>query len=140
VPIITVHRHVERIVPRLPEDPREPSMTTVAPVPTRLASCGGECGAALHREHHDRLLTVDTDPDVLLGLMELAVTWHELDYSAEPVVGPRQWLTFADRHQWMFPDRAAWAFALAVDIVGRRVVGAPPSELDRRVVLDLVRG
>ena len=114
-------------------------MTSVAPVPTRLASCGGECGAAAHREHHDRLLAVDTDPDVLLELIELAVTWRELDYSDEPVVDPRQWLTFADRHQWVLPHRAAWAFGLAVDIVGRRAVGAPPSGRDRRTVLDLVR-
>lgn len=113
-------------------------MTTVAPVPSRLTSCGGECGAVEYRAHHDRLLAVDTDPDALLGLIELAVTWHELDYSTEPVVGPRAWLTFADRHDWTSPDRAAWAFALAVDIVGRRAVGAPPVGIGG-VVLDLVR-
>lgn len=114
-------------------------MTTVAPVPVRPASCGGGCVVAEHREHHDRLLAVDTDPDALLGLIELAVTWHELDYSAEPVVGPWDWMTFADRHEWVFPDRAAWAFALAVDIVGRRAAGAPPAGIGG-VVLDLVRG
>lgn len=113
-------------------------MTTVAPVLTRLSSCGGDCGAMEHRAHHDRLLAVDTDPDALLALVELAVTWHELDYSTEPVVGPREWLTFADRHDWTFPDRAAWAFALAVDIVGRGAVGAPPAGMGG-VVLDLVR-
>lgn len=119
-------------------------MTTVAPVPTRLSCRGGACGASTYREHHDRLLTVDTDPDALLGLIELAVTWHELDYSTEPVVGPRQWPTFVDRHHWMLPERAAWAFELAVDIVGRRAVGAPPAESrgDGRggIVVDLVRG
>ena len=120
-------------------------MTTVAPVSTRLSCCRGDCGALMTREHHDRLLTVDTDHDALLGLIELAVTWHELDYSTEPVVGPRDWLTFADRHDWVCPDRAVWAFALAVDIVGRRAVGTPPVEPPfadgiGQVVLNLVRG
>lgn len=114
-------------------------MTTVAPVPTRFETCGGGCVATPYRDHHDQLLTVDTDPDTLLALIELAVTWHELDYSVEPVVGPHEWLTFAARHRWVLPERAEWAFALAVDIVGRRVVGPPPLELGA-VVLGLVRG
>lgn len=106
-------------------------MTTVAPAPTRLAACIGECGASRYREHHDRLLRVDTDPDAMLDLMELAVTWHELDYSAEPVVGPREWSTFALRHRWTDPVRAATLFGLALDIVGRRTVEARPFELVR---------
>ncbi len=91
--------------------------------PVRLSSCRGGCSAAAHRGHHDRLLSVDTDPDVLLELMELAVTWHELDYTGESVVGPAEWHTFAERHHWVFPERAGWAFALAVDVVGRRAAG-----------------
>jgi hypothetical protein len=115
-------------------------MTTVAHAPLRLITCRGECGAVTHRAHHDRLLTIDTDPDALLELIELAVTWHELEYSDEPVIGPADWLTFAERHRWAVPERAAWAFALAVDIVGRRAAGAPPEALGRTTVLDLVRG
>ena len=45
--------------------------------------------------HHDRLLTVDTDAEELLALLEMAVTWYELDYSDSPVVGPASWMTFA---------------------------------------------
>jgi RimJ/RimL family protein N-acetyltransferase len=110
-------------------------MTTVVPDPPRVATCA--C-TARHRDHHDRLLAVDRDPDALLELFELAVTWHELDYSAEPVLGPREWMTFADDHRWLYPDRAAWAFALAVDVVGRRAVGPPPVGRDA-TVLDLIR-
>ncbi|GAA1840292.1 hypothetical protein GCM10009836_19510 [Pseudonocardia ailaonensis] len=113
-------------------------MTTVVPEPPRVAACRGECGAVLHRDHHDRLLAVDTDPDALLELFELAVTWTELDYSDEPVLGPREWMTFAENHRWLFPERAAWAFALAVDVVGRRRVGPPPAGREA-TVLDLVR-
>ncbi|MCE3552694.1 hypothetical protein LWC33_14655 [Pseudonocardia sp. RS11V-5] len=111
-------------------------MTTAVPAPPlRRAHCRGECTAAVLRDSHDRLLEVDTDPDALLELIETAVTWHELDYSGCAVVGPQEWLTFADRHRWVHPERAAWAFALAVDIVGRgsvrpdgphlRAVGTP---------------
>jgi hypothetical protein len=113
-------------------------MTTVAPV--RLVTCRGECGTTLYREHHDQLLSIDTDPDALLALIELAVTWHELDYSAEPVVGPGDWSTFAERHRWAYPERAAWAFGLAVDIVGRRAAGESPATLGYAAVLDFVRG
>lgn len=95
--------------------------------------------AARHAAHHDRLRSVDIDPDELLALFELAVTWHELDYSESSVIGPAGWLTFADSHEWIHPERAAWAFSLAVDIVGRRVAGPPP-EPDLATVLNLVRG
>jgi hypothetical protein len=91
-----------------------------------------------HAAHHDRLLTVDTDPEVLLELLEIAVTWHELDYSEAPLVGPEHWLSFADEHVWTLPERAQRAFSLAVDIVGRRVVGPPP-EASLADVIELVR-
>ena len=102
--------------------------------------CCRDCPAATrHAAHHDRLLTVDVDVDELLALLELAVTWHELDYSESDVVGPSAWLTFAQTHEWADPERAERAFSLAVDIVGRRVAGPPP-ELALATVIDLVRG
>jgi hypothetical protein len=94
-------------------------MTAAVHVPLRLVTCRGICPAGPTRAHHDRLLTIDTDEDALLELMDLAVTWHELDYSERPVVGPQEWETFAERHTWARPDRAEWAFMLAADIVRR---------------------
>ena len=57
-------------------------MTAAVHVPLRLVTCRGICPTGPTRAHHDRLLTIDTDEDALLELMDLAVTWHELDYSA----------------------------------------------------------
>jgi hypothetical protein len=88
--------------------------------------------------HHDRLLQVDVDVDALLELLEMAVTWHELDYSHCAVIGPMAWSTFAEDHGWTRPERAEQAFALALDIVGRRVAG-PPRAVQLAPVIDLVR-
>lgn len=102
--------------------------------------CCHECPAATeYAVHHDRLLTVDVDPDELLALLEMAVTWHELDYGELPVLGPAAWLTFAETHRWTYPERAERAFSLAVDIVGRRSA-SPSPEPELATVIDLVRG
>lgn len=105
----------------------------------RLPRCDDACTAAvMHPEHHDRLLRVDVDQEVQLELFELAVTWHELDYSDSPVLGPSDWLRFAAAHRWTSPSRAERVFSLAVDIAGRRAAGpAPDGELAR--VIELVR-
>lgn len=101
---------------------------TTARVSTRPLCCRGGCpSAAGQPEHHDRLLTVDTDLEAALELLEMAVTWHELDWSARPVVGPEHWLAFAAGHVWRDPDRAERVFSLAADIVGRHVAGPPPA-------------
>jgi hypothetical protein len=71
------------------------------------------------RRHHDQLLTVEFDVDGLLELVELAVTWGELDYSGAGVVPPEQWLEFAACHEWRDPDRAARIFSVATDIALR---------------------
>ncbi|HEX4253029.1 MAG TPA: hypothetical protein VH008_34525 [Pseudonocardia sp.] len=96
--------------------------------------------AARFPEHHDRLLAVDTDPDAVLELLEIAVTWHELDYSDSEVAGPGDWLTFAGEHSWSDPERAERVLSLAVDIVGRGSV--PPVAGDSGAlaeVIELVR-
>ncbi len=80
------------------------------------------------RRHHDRLLTVESDVDELLELVELAVTWGELDYSGVGIVPPGQWLEFAACHEWRDPDRAARIFSVATDIAlraGRRETAYP---------------
>ncbi|MGQ0572770.1 MAG: hypothetical protein ACT4RN_01055 [Pseudonocardia sp.] len=104
---------------------------TAAHVPTGHCT---QCGVP-DREHHDRLLTVDVDPDELLALLELAVTWHELDYGSARVVGPAAWGEFAAQHSWHVPERAERAFSLALDIVGRSRTAAPARFVE---VLELV--
>jgi hypothetical protein len=103
-------------------------------------TCRHDCpAAATHAAHHDRLLLVDVDVDELLALIEMAVTWHELDYSDQDVIGPVAWQTFAETHAWSDPERAERAFSLALDIVGRTLV-EPPSRMSAARVIELVRG
>lgn len=113
-------------------------MTTAYARP-RLVTCGRECAAATRfPDHHDRLLAVDTDMDVLLELFDIAVTWHELDYSESGLVGPDSWLDFAETHAWRFPDRAYRALALASDVARRHVAG-PVTGVPLAEVIELVR-
>lgn len=102
------------------------------------ALCCHDCpAAATHAAHHDRLLLVDMDADELLALLEMAVTWHELDYSDADVVGPAGWQTFAELHSWTHPDRAQRAFSLALDIVGH-TIQEPAAEPEPARVIQLV--
>lgn len=96
----------------------------VVPMPVEPddARCG--CPPSKRRcAHHDRLLAVESDPDAVLDLLELAVTWTELDYTGEDVLSPESWLDFADEHHWRRPDRVTRLFALASDVALR---GARP--------------
>lgn len=89
--------------------------------PTHI-TCRGRCHSdTARRAHHDELLRVETDHDAMLDLLELAVTWSELQYPPD-VIPPEQWLDFALRHQWRNPQRMLRVFSLAIDIArtGRR--------------------
>ncbi|MBN9097308.1 MAG: hypothetical protein J0I49_04225 [Pseudonocardia sp.] len=86
---------------------------------TRIACHAGCRTDAARRTHHDRLLAVETDPDAVLELFDLAVTWHELEYDDEVLVAPARWPEFAERHRWRAPDRVERLFGLAVDIALR---------------------
>jgi hypothetical protein len=66
--------------------------------------------------HHDALLRVEHDLGALLSLLELAVTWHELDYADESVVPPCDWADFAANHIWRNAATVDRIFGLAVDI------------------------
>jgi hypothetical protein len=55
-----------------------------------------------------------------LDLFELATTWEELDYSAEDLVPPADWLDFAAEHRWEHPELAERLFSVAVDVALRR--------------------
>lgn len=112
------------------------SSTTTTVVTCRGA---GDVDPAL-RAHHDRLLRIETDQEELLELLELAVTWGELDYSAEPVLGPPMWLDFALRHRWRDPERVLRIFSLAIDIAARSGSrGAPAVRLPEPAAAPAVR-
>ncbi len=107
--------------------PRPRTNERVAALPCRA---GCRVDPALRR-HHDRLLTVESDVDELLELVELAVTWDELDYSSAGLVPPGQWLEFVACHEWRDPARAARIFSVVTDIAlraDRRRAAYPPLE------------
>lgn len=62
-------------------------------------------------------MAIEDDPDVLLELMELAVTWPELEYSEMPIIPPDRWMIFVESHPWADPDRVERIFGVATDIV-----------------------
>ena len=79
--------------------------------------CRGRCEFRDQAQwHHDRLLAILSDPDELLELLELAVTWAELDYSSRPVIAPHRWTSFLNSHNWSDPQRAERIFSLATDV------------------------
>lgn len=89
-----------------------------APVPVRQARCGARCsfGGATER-HHGKLTAIEYDQDVFLELMELAVTWPELEYSGTHTIPPDSWMGFVECHRWTDPDRVERIFSIATDIV-----------------------
>ena len=70
--------------------------------------------------HHDQLLRAPTDVSVALELLELATTWSELDYSAEALIPPGDWLAFVARHDWGEEELAERLFSVAVDVARAR--------------------
>ena len=67
--------------------------------------------------HHGRLTAIEYDQDVLLELMEMAVTWPELEYPESHTIPPDSWMAFAESHRWADPDRVERIFSIATDIV-----------------------
>lgn len=92
----------------------------VVPMPVDPVRVGCGCDPSRRRSaHHDELLAVESDPDAVLDLFELAVTWTELDYGDADVVPPEAWVDFAADHCWRRPERVARLFALATDVALR---------------------
>lgn len=79
-------------------------------------------------EHHDQLLRAPADLSMTLELIELAVTWEELDYSAEALIPPGDWPAFVACHDWVDPEMAARIFDVAIDVARARTA-ASRSEL-----------
>jgi hypothetical protein len=69
--------------------------------------------------HHDHLVRAATDLRAALDLIELAVTWNELDYSEEELIPPVDWLEFSAEHIWPDTESAHRLFSAAVDIARR---------------------
>ena len=96
------------------------TVTSFAP---RAAAATAVCGcrfASAAPDHHAVLVAAPTVMPAALELVELAVTWNELDYSAEEVIPPTDWLDFAAEHDWDDPATAERLFSAAVDIALRR--------------------
>jgi hypothetical protein len=74
--------------------------------------------------HHDLLVNVESDVAMALELMEMAVTWEELDYSGEAVIPPCEWMEFATAHNWRDPDVATRLFSVATDVACRSAAPA----------------
>jgi len=94
--------------------------TTLAPSSTVVCHCRFASAAPAH---HDQLVRAATDVAEAVELVELAVSWNELDYSREAVIPPVDWLEFAAEHRWQNEGVAVRLFSAAVDIAHRR--GAP---------------
>ncbi|MGH8961980.1 MAG: hypothetical protein ACRDWT_12470 [Jatrophihabitantaceae bacterium] len=88
---------------------------TVSRLPN--AFCRGHCVfCGDTKAHHDRLLAVDQNVEEVMELFELAVTWGELDYSAQHLIAPSLWSAFVAAHRWRDADRAERIFGLATDV------------------------
>lgn len=94
------------VVHEVPWPPR-----VAAPCPCRFANMRG---------HHDRLVRAATDVAMTVDLLELAVTWNELDYSREPLIPPADWLDFVGQHRWPDVTMAERLFTAAADVALRR--------------------
>jgi hypothetical protein len=108
-----------------PRDPRRVDRASEVAVvrvkPARAQSlrdiCRGRCEFRGQTEwHHNQLLGILSDPDGPLELLELAVTWAELDYSSRQVIAPHRWTSFLNSHNWPDPERAERIFSLATDV------------------------
>ena len=100
---------------------RASAVAVVSVKPAMAQSLRGTCrGRCEFRDrtqwHHDRLLAILGDPDQLLELLELAVTWAELDYASRPVIPPHRWTSFLNSHNWPLPQHAERIFSLATDV------------------------
>ena len=91
--------------------------TTLASSSTVVCHCRFASAAPVH---HDQLVRAATDVAIAVELIELAVSWHELDYSREAVIPPADWLEFAAEHRWQDDDVAVRLFSAALDIAQRR--------------------
>jgi hypothetical protein len=111
----------------------EPNMPVVKPVstypplasvddvdnvgPTHDMGCRGTCAFdAATAWHHRILRRIESDQDVLLELIELAVTWPELEYSDTPTIAPEDWMPFVESHHWADPARVERIFSVATDV------------------------
>jgi hypothetical protein len=110
------------------------------PVVVTSIRCGKRCAFGTSRlaAHHDRLLAAETDLEALLELLELAVTWGELDYSTSDVVPPAMWTQFYEQHSWRDAVTMERMFDLATDLALRSQTGGRAG-VDTLAALSLFR-
>jgi hypothetical protein len=102
-----------------------------APAPT--AGCRAHCAfdGATER-HHGRLKAIEHDPEAVLELMELAITWPELEYSEADTIPPESWDAFVASHRWADLNHVERIFGLAIDIVRTATRQRRPPVRERR--------
>lgn len=72
-------------------------------------------------EHHDELLSVETASfDAVTSIIEMAVTWNEVEYDERPLIDPSEWLDFADAHTWSDPARVTDFFLATISLLPPR--------------------
>jgi hypothetical protein len=99
---------------------RAPCDQGPAAVPIRHPGCCITCVFDGETEwHHGRLTAIEYDHDALLELMELALTWLELEYGQTATISPDHWMAFVESHAWTDPDRVERIFSVATAIVMR---------------------
>jgi hypothetical protein len=92
-------------------------------------ACPAECRRDPARvAHHDRLLRIETDPNAIVELFEIAVTWAELEYPVNEMIAPSSWPAFAEKHRWQDPERALRILALASDVALRGARTPAPAQ------------
>ena len=73
--------------------------------------------------------------DEITSIIEVAVTWHELDYSDQQMIDPDDWLDFVAEHTWTNPERVL-DFFLAL----RSMVSARSARRELAMVVPLHEG
>ncbi len=95
------------------------AQTTFAPRSAVVCRCRFASAAPAH---HDQLVHAATDVAMAVELVELAVTWNELDYRHEKLIPPSDWLAFVAEHTWDDAEAALRLFSVAVDVANRPAV------------------
>ncbi|MGH9222429.1 MAG: hypothetical protein ACRD2W_01190 [Acidimicrobiales bacterium] len=96
------------------------------------------CRFSFVEAHHDKLVRAAADVGMALELLELAVTWGELDYTGESLIPPVDWLEFAAAHSWNDPELAQRLFSTARDVALRRPADGAPTHKPRTVAHGLL--
>jgi hypothetical protein len=91
----------------------------------KLFSAEPSCGCRFEQSapaHHRRLIAIEREPmSSLVELIEMAATWHEIEYAeTDPVIPPAEWIEFAETHHWRDRERVLDAFVALASLAPAR--------------------